>query len=398
MSNSLGAVYLNVTWALSKHTEALSQLQEKGSTGKQVNRPSDDPAISYRLLEMKSQEKRVDTYKEHIEDTYSFLEMSSSILQNLSEQITDARTMLTSVNSAIHSSDGQAKRSAAEGIDLILEQLLAFANTEHRGQFLFGGANSVDLPYVATREDGRIVRVRYEGSMQERKVQVHDGMVTAMNLVGPDLFNMNTRQDPEFFGTTGAAPGTGTSSVTNTKWLQVRQAGANYELSIDDGLTWTTVAVPPGNANTQVTDSVSGEVLYVDTTGITQEGVEPVRVAGTYDVFNLLVEIRDYLLNTENLDDVSLEHLTQEAIIEFENMHEKIAGNFHTVGGKLGILNALEESLEDHKYDVKEEINRLENADIAQLATDIARRETLYEMSLMMAGRLFSLNIFNYVR
>ncbi len=48
-------------------------------------------------------------------------------------------------------------------------------------------------------------------------------------------------------------------------------------------------------------NSATGEVLYVDATAIKKAGTEPVRVPGTYDMFNILINARDLLENVNNL-------------------------------------------------------------------------------------------------
>jgi hypothetical protein len=83
-------------------------------------------------------------------------------------------------------------------------------------------------------------------------------------------------------------------------WLTVEHDGTNYRLSIDDGATWVTVPAG-GQANQAVTDSRTGRVLYVDTTGIQSTGTELVRVPGTYDIFGTLISLRDLLLNPKGL-------------------------------------------------------------------------------------------------
>jgi predicted HTH domain antitoxin len=40
----------------------------------------------------------------------------------------------------------------------------------------------------------------------------------------------------------------------------------------------------------------------------------------------------------------------------------------------------------------------LEEADIAQIAIDLTRREVLYEMSLSMAARLLSMSLLDFLR
>jgi flagellin-like hook-associated protein FlgL len=60
-------------------------------------------------------------------------------------------------------------------------------------------------------------------------------------------------------------------------------------------------------------------------------------------------------------------------------------------------LGNLEDSLKNLKYDAEDETTRLQEADIAQVAIDISRREVLYEMSLSVAARLMSMSLLDFL-
>ena len=68
------------------------------------------------------------------------------------------------------------------------------------------------------------------------------------------------------------------------------------------------------------------------------------------------------------------------------------------VGMKISSLSQLQDSLEDLKYDAEDEASRLQNADIAQVAMGIARRQVLYEMSLSVAAKLLSMSLLDFIK
>jgi flagellin-like hook-associated protein FlgL len=67
------------------------------------------------------------------------------------------------------------------------------------------------------------------------------------------------------------------------------------------------------------------------------------------------------------------------------------------VGGRIGTLLTLKNSIEDMKFNADEEISRLQDADITQVAVDLARHEVLYQMSLSVAARMFSLSLMDFI-
>jgi len=291
----------------------------------------------------------------------------------------------------------QVRRTLATELNNALEQIVSFANSERLGQYLFAGAKSEQAPYQVERDgNGQIVRVTYQGSQQEQNVEIIEGMEISALLVGDRLFRDDTRQTPIFYGSTGAAAGTGTSSVRGDVYLTVAGSPGNYQLSIDGGASWVTVDGTETNA--AVVHSETGEVLYVDATGIKQTGTEPIRVPGTYDIFNILIYARDLLNNTQTLDDKTLDSLMGATLASMQEVEQKLVRSFPIIGGRIETLSNLKDSMEDMKVNSEDEVSRLLDADITQLSIDLARHQLLYEMSLTAASKIFSTSLLDFLQ
>ncbi len=395
MSGILSNVYNNAIVALSRHGDALMRLQEQASTGSRVNRPSDDPSAAYSILTLNSEGKSLDNYINSLADTSSTLQVSSSILGQMASVISQARVSITQVASGVYDQDSRDR--IAEAIDNALEQLVQLANTKNNGQYLFGGSDTGTEPFAVERTKGEITSVTYQGSDETRNVSVASGISSSAFYVGQEMFYSDQRGEPVFNGDTGAAAGTGTSSVTGDVWLTVDFDGSNYQISIDDGATFVTVPVG-GDANQAVTDSRTGEVLYVDTTGINSTGVELVRVPGTYDVFGSLIEIRDLLQNDRDLSDAQLEQFRNASIDSLEEVQNLLAQKQTSIGLKIGFLDGIKSGLEDVKANTEDQATQLGEADIVQVAIDLSRHEALYQMSLAVTGKLMSLSLLDFIQ
>ncbi|MHC4482154.1 MAG: flagellar hook-associated protein FlgL [Planctomycetota bacterium] len=396
MSGSLNSIYNNVSFALHLHTEALAYLQEQASTGAKINRVSDDPSAAYQILGFNSQERSLENYIDNLSQAVSTLEMSSIAIQDMLPQFTEVTTRLTQIAGGIY--DEAARERTAEGINEILEQVLLLANTRYADQYLFGGGDTGSAPYVATRDSsGNITSVAYQGSFEDRDVEVAPGVESSAFYVGDDIFRSNNRSDPEFMlDSTGAAAGTGTSSVKGCVWLTVTGSAGDYDLSIDDGLS--TFNTDGTDTNLAVTHSTTGEVLYVDTTNISSTGVDLVAVSGTHDIFNALISIRDLLENEKGLSDAQLQDLLNNSLDSLQEISNLLVQAEVRTGMKIQFLDNLKDSLENLKYNAEDEATRLEEADIAQVAIDLSRHEVLYQMSLSVAARIMSMSLLDFLR
>jgi flagellar hook-associated protein 3 FlgL len=394
MGGTLGNIYDNASFALYTHTEAMLRLQEQASTGSRINRASDDPSAAHRILGLSSQKRSLENFMANLVETISVLEIASTVISEMGSQFVEVRALLTQVTGGIYGED--ARRRIADGINDTLEQMVSFANTKHANQFVFGGGDTTSSPYVVERTDGRITSVTYRGSYEARNVEMAPGVEASAFQVGDDIFRSNDRGTPEFIlENTGAQVGSGTSNATGTVWLTVEEDGSGgYNLSIDDGLT--PVNTDGTDTNLAVEDS-DGRVLYVNATGITGAGVDLVSVPGTYDVFNTLIDIRNVLENERGLPVDQL----QTALAKSESWAQEVSSlllqNEVSMGSRIGFLDDLRNTLNDIEYDTKDEVVRLQEADIAQIAIDISRREVLYQMSLSIAGKLLSITLLDFI-
>ncbi len=393
MSGALNSIYNNVGFALHLHTNAMAKLQEQVSTGSRINRIFDDPTAAYRVLGLNTNIKSLENYIDNLSEVISILELSSTIIENITSNFTETQIRTIQITSGIY--DEAARKITAEGINDILEQTVSLANTKHIDQYLFGGTNTGSAPYTVERTNGRITRVSYQGSFENRDIEVAPGMESSAFYIGDNIFRSNDRSAPVFIGDTGSKAGTGTSSVHGGTWLTITGSAGNYNLSIDDGLS--TFNTNGTDTNLAVTDSRTGEVLYVDTTEIASTGVDLVSIPGTYDVFNTLILIRDVLANEKGLSDAQVREQLNHLPSLFEETNHVLVQTEVSIGSKIGFLDDLKYSLRDINYNTEDEVTRLQEADIAQVAIDLSRREVLYQMSLAVAAKLMSMSLLDFI-
>jgi len=372
----------------------MARLQEQTTTGSRINRPSDDPSSSYRVLTLNSQQFSLENYINNLTEAIGTAELSSTVIQQIQSTVTETKVRLTQVISGIY--DDKTRERLAQGINDLLEQAVSLANTKHMGQYIFGGNNTTSVPYLAERTNGEITNITYQGSLDDREIEVAPGIRSSIFDVGNELFHSDDRGEPIFLGDTGAKAGTGTSSIQCDIWLTITGSAGNYDLSIDDGLT--TFNTDGTDTNLAVTDSRTGKILYVDTTEINSTGVDLVSVPGTHDIFNTLISIRDILKNDKGLPGNQLKELQENTLNELDEINELLVQAEVSVGSRIGFLDKLKDSLNKLKYNAEDEATLIQEADIAQIAVDLSRREVLYQMSLSVAGKLMSVSLLDFLR
>jgi flagellar hook-associated protein 3 FlgL len=396
MSGMLDITYNNVTYAMYRYTTKLTQLQEEASTGSRINRVSDDPSDAYRVLTLQNEGSTLKNYSDKLADMCNTLDTSSSTIQSIVSTINTAKVDITQVTSGVYTQT--ARDNTATAINDLLGQLVQLANTKYDGQYLFGGDDTGSKPFAAEYDSsGNVTSITYQGSQQSRTVEVAPGVSASAYINGEDLFSSNDRDTPVFTSATGAAAGSGTSSVTGNVWLTVStDDDGNYKLSIDDGTSW--VSVTPGDDNLAVTDSHTGKVLYVDTTGITTTGTDLVRVPGTQNAFDVLMDIRDMLKNDRGLSNAQLSDLRDSLSNSLDEVSSTLLSKESTLGSKSSFLNNLKTSLDSLNTTSSDEVDSIKQADVAQVSIDLSRYQNLYQMSLAVAGKLLSTSLLDYIQ
>jgi flagellar hook-associated protein 3 FlgL len=131
----------------------MDELREKMNTGKEINRPSDDPTGFQKALSLGGSIRENERYLENIELGVGRLNAASSKLQ----QVEDILLELTNIVSVAASDAAtSAERTGyVQQVDMFLEQIVTLANSQYQGKFLFGGVNTtsgtcpLSLPFNA---------------------------------------------------------------------------------------------------------------------------------------------------------------------------------------------------------------------------------------------------------
>jgi flagellin-like hook-associated protein FlgL len=104
------------------------------------------------------------------------------------------------------------------------------------------------------------------------------------------------------------------------------------------------------------------------------------------------------LKNTRSLSDSQLKSARDSLTASLDEAKELLTGKLTTIGSQIGFSEDLKGSIINMQFDTEDQISSLQEADIAQIAIDISRRQVLYEMSLSMAARLMSMSLLDFIR
>jgi len=168
----------------------IQETQEKLSSGKRINRPSDDPSGTRKVLGLKAEEFQVQQFLDNTETAKEQINFTSNTLESIQDIFSKIKELTIQ---ASNDTLGQSERKIISGeLDELLESVLQNANTDNNGRYIFSGTQTLTSAFTATRDsNGNISSVSYNGNNEEIKYQIGPNTFMQINLPGGKLFQDN---------------------------------------------------------------------------------------------------------------------------------------------------------------------------------------------------------------
>jgi len=197
-------MYANFISNLNAGSSKLMELNNQASSQKRINRPSDDPVGTIRVLEYRDSISALKQFKSNIDTGKGWLELADETLMQGNELLTRAKAIAE--QAATGSLSAEQRDGLSYEVEQIFEQLISLSNTTYEGKSIFAGQ-------------------RVDGNAFERTLNVTS--------------NKDDIQDEDIVSITGEKGGT-----TLVQFLDDGTVGTDdigYRYSKDGGDTWTTI-------------------------------------------------------------------------------------------------------------------------------------------------------------
>lgn len=165
----------------------LATYQEQLSSGKRVNRVSDDPVAARSAMRYRAESLQTGKYLDNIAKATSFMNASDSAFNDMS-QIMDQVKQLA-VQGANGTEDADSRNALATSADSLLTRLVDLANTTYDGRFVFAGTATLDQPFAKSADGSQVT---YQGNLDSFDVQVGPSSSVTVNQNGFALFQGDT--------------------------------------------------------------------------------------------------------------------------------------------------------------------------------------------------------------
>jgi flagellar hook-associated protein 3 FlgL len=165
---------------LSNNMSRLDKLQSQMSTGRVINKPSDDPVGISFSLRYRSELAEHAQYQRNIDGALSWLEYTDTMLDQTVQVIHRAREL--AVQGANGTNPQEALNIIAKEIKQLYEQLVDIGNSRFNGKYVFNGEMTDLQPYTM---DKAPIQGTDSGKIE---YEIGVGVRIAINVTGEDVF------------------------------------------------------------------------------------------------------------------------------------------------------------------------------------------------------------------
>ena len=189
---------------LAKLSSQQNRLQNQVATGKRISQLEDDPAAMRQVLGLQTQDSQIAQYRQNIaslqtQATNSYNAISG--LQNISARAGEIATLADGTKSP------QELSTYATEIRQLIQQGVQLMNSTSQGDYLFGGTQTSQPPFVATTDaNGNVTGVTYQGNDTVPGAEIAPGATVSARVPGantsgsgPDGLITDSRNGADFF-------------------------------------------------------------------------------------------------------------------------------------------------------------------------------------------------------
>jgi flagellar hook-associated protein 3 FlgL len=378
----------------------LNQTQEQISTGRRVNRPSDDPVAAARILKLDQELQRTETYQRNSDLAENRLGQEENALDRSVDVIQRIRELTVQAgNGALSAND---RKSVSAELKERLGQLADITNSrDASGEYVFSGFQGA-TPAFAKDSSGNWV---YQGDEGQRSLEIDDGVTVAISDHGKGIYSNVPAAN---FGE--SAPGNQAGARINS--IEVIDRSAFDAVAPDD----IEITVDTTAGTLTAINSRTGDVLTAPP--LTYSNGEPVEIAGVRatitdagdgDQFTIRTGEKQSVFRTienliEGLDGIdkgspagrdAYDDLIANGLTNLDSAQESIILKQTELGGRLNAVESTKSFLEDSSVYSEEIRSELRDVDYAEAISNLSFQSFVLQAAQQSFAQVSQLSLFD---
>lgn len=141
----------NMLRNLSKSYTSMNKYMDQLTTGKKINRPSDDPVIAMKGMRYRTEVGNVEQFQRNITEMHTWMDTSDDTLDETTQILNRLRDL--TVQAANGTYEQNQREAIAKEVDQLQLQLVEAANTKVNNKYIFNGTQTTGVTV-----DGELVK------------------------------------------------------------------------------------------------------------------------------------------------------------------------------------------------------------------------------------------------
>ena len=377
----------------------ISEIQNQIGTGKRLNKPSDGPAETARVIDLNQAIGRIDQFQRNSIFANQRLGLEDATLSSVNNSLLRVRDLALQANSG--SQTGETRAIIRAEVEQRLQELLDYANArDGNGNYLYSGSKNRTQPFTQTATG-----VAYNGDQNQLSLKISGNRTIVASDSGYDIF-VNIKNGNGDFVTSLNTANTGDGVITVGSVVDNSVFQAN-----DFSITFTSPTTFDVVNNTTATTILAGQ-NYVSGQAISFNGSE-VAISGdpqAGDEFqvnasrrqNVFATLQSFInaLGTDPSDPADQAQLTQaldRTISDVDNALQNVLNTRTFIGTRQNSIDTANIENEGAKIELQTTRSQIEDLDYAQAITQLQLQQTTLQAIQGAFAQVRGQSLFNFL-
>lgn len=420
----------NTLWSLNKSEELLNTYNTQVSTGKKIQKPSEDPIVAVRALKFRSNISEIKQYKTNSEDADSWLGVTEQAISNSTDLLERARALCVQGSSDTYSVED--RDSIISELEQIKSQLLNEGNVNYAGRYVFSGYKT-DTPMVYTSDSNvpyEITQALTDEDM-ETVERLSNNNITDVNRIRlgysdlkttdfsatfagltvvqttSDAIDYSTMADGEayFLSDTGELVFNDTAKAAINTAMAAAPVDFSYQktsFEIGDLVPNNYFVCENLNTGEQITQIPDDNMVYQISYN---QDIQVNTMGNQVFTADLARDMEEIINAFKGLTETSSE-IEKDMIGDyFESMLTKMDDHLNTfsrsrsiIGSKTNRLELTINRLTDDTTNFTELLSLNEDVDMTEAVLNLSAQETIYKAAMMAGAQIMQQSLLDFVR
>ncbi len=347
-------VYNNIIKTIQDNMGKLFLEGEKLTSGKKINRPSDDPTAISKITSYKLNINEYEQLKKNQDDATSYLEATDTALDGMTNALTRIRELsISSLNDTLSEDDLVAY---SREVSQLKSHILGLANTKYLNRYIFSGMLYDSPAFDSTGN--------YQGDTNYIEVSITPDLKVKENITGLDGFAFTLKEHEVLEIGDGRyihyVPGQLIDTTNPETRVYIAIASTSDKSTVENELK--------SGLFTSVEDS-----FYFDNTIQMVDKIEYAMKNNQKDRLKALVRTIDYAIDQ-----------TTDARAE--------------VGARMNLISNEQEHTLNTVVSLKQFLSEIQDADITEVVSNMAKYQTALEALRSSGARIMTQSLLDFLR